>query len=181
MTGFMCTLTAVTIVITGVYKDYAGSTSGVEMTSSAIQSVIPFFPKLLAAIVLLYALSTLLAWAYYGQKSWNYLVGEGKKRTLTFQFIYCAFIVIGSVMNVTSVINITDAMMIAMSVPNIIAMYILAPEVKKDLKAYCQKYKVGKLVNKKWIEEAELAKVPAVVAETIVEEKEIGDSKCQIK
>ena len=84
-------------------------------------------------------------------------------------------------MNVTSVINITDAMMIAMSVPNIIAMYILAPEVKKDLKAYCQKYKVGKLVNKKWIEEAELAKVPAVVAETIVEEKEIGDSKCQIK
>lgn len=67
MTGFMCTLTAVTIVITGVYKQFAGSTSGVEMTSSAIQSVIPFFPKLLAAIVLLYALSTLLAWAYYGQ------------------------------------------------------------------------------------------------------------------
>lgn len=182
MTGFMCTLTAVTIVITGIYKDYVGSTAGVEMTSGAIQSVLPFFPKLLAAIVLLYALSTLLAWAYYGQKSWNYLVGEGKKRTLTFQFIYCAFIVIGSVMNVTSVINITDAMMIAMSVPNIIAMYILAPEVKKDLKAYCQKYKVGKLVNKKWIEEAELAPVPAVVAETVVEEKMIGkDSKCQIK
>src|SRR5574344_241909 len=179
LTGFMCTLTAVTIVITGVYKQFTGETSGIEMTSSAIQSVIPFFPKLLAAIVLLYALSTLISWAYYGQKSWNFLFGEGKKRTLTFQFIYCSFIIIGSVMNVTSVINITDAMMIAMSVHNIIAMYILAPEVKKDLKKYCQKYKVGKLINRNWIKEAELATVPVEV--DIVKEDKVGDSECQIK
>lgn len=49
-------------------------------------------------------------------------------------------------------------MMIAMSIPNIIAMYILAPEVKKDLKAYCQKYQVGKFVNRDW-----LAEVPVTV------------------
>ncbi len=41
-------------------------------------------------------------------------------------------------MNVESIIDITDAMMIAMCVPNIIVLYILAPEIKKDLKAYCQ-------------------------------------------
>ena len=158
LTGFMCTLTAFAIVITGVYKTHAGHTSGIEMTSDAISSVMPFFPKLLAGIVLLYALSTIISWAYYGQKSWNFLFGEGKKRTLAFQFLYCAFIVIGSVLNVTSVINITDAMMIAMSIPNIIAMYILAPEVKKDLKAYCQKYQVGKFVNRDW-----LAEVPVTV------------------
>lgn len=143
LTGFMCTLTAFAIVITGVYKDFAGHTEGIEMTSRAISSVMPFFPKLLACIVLLYALSTLISWAYYGQKSWNFLVGEGKKRTLLFQFMFCGFIVIGSVLNVTSVINITDAMMISMSVPNIIAMYILAPEIKKDLKAYCALHNVG--------------------------------------
>ena len=156
LTGFMCTLTAFAIVITGVYKTHAGHTSGIEMTSDAISSVMPFFPKLLAGIVLLYALSTIISWAYYGQKSWNFLFGEGKKRSLTFQLLYCAFIVIGSVLNVTSVINITDAMMIAMSIPNIIAMYILAPEVKKDLKAYCQKYKLGKLINRDWIAESEI-------------------------
>lgn len=143
LTGFMCTLTAVAIVITGVYKDCAGHTEGIEMTSRAISSVMPFFPKLLACIVLLYALSTLISWAYYGQKSWNFLVGEGKKRTLAFQFMYCAFIIIGSVLNVTSVINITDAMMISMSIPNIIAMYILAPDIKRDLKAYCAAHNVG--------------------------------------
>ncbi|MBP3924594.1 alanine:cation symporter family protein [bacterium] len=157
LTGFMCTLTAVTIVITGAYANFTGETSGIEMTSSAIQTVIPFFPEMLAAIVLLYALSTLISWAYYGQKSWNFLFGEGKKRTLTFQFIYCSFIVIGSVMNVTSVINITDAMMIAMSVPNIIAMYILAPEIKSDLKDYCVKFGVGKWLHKDWFRNAQPA------------------------
>lgn len=151
LTGFMCTLTAFAIVITGVYKDHIGHTSGIEMTSEAISSVMPFFPKLLACIVLLYALSTLISWAYYGQKSWNFLFGEGKKRTLTFQFIYCSFIVIGSVLNVTSVINITDAMMIAMSIPNIIAMYILAPEIKKDLADYCRLHQLGKWVNRDWL------------------------------
>lgn len=159
LTGFMCTLTAFAIVITGVYKSHTGHTSGIEMTSEALSSVMPFFPKLLACIVLLYALSTLISWAYYGQKAWNFLVGEGKKRTLTFQFIYCGFIVIGSVLNVTSVINITDAMMIAMSIPNIIAMYILAPEIKKDLAVYCKKYQVGKLINRDWLQP-----VPAVVS-----------------
>ena len=63
-------------------------------------------------------------------------------------------------MNVTSIINITDAMMIAMCVPNIIALYILAPEIKKDLKNYCQRYKIGTLVNRKWIAESESAAVP---------------------
>lgn len=143
LTGVMCTVTAFAIVITGAYKLSSGETSGVEMTSAAISTILPFFPKLLAGIVLLYALSTLISWAYYGQKSWNFLFGEGRKRTLTFQFMYCGFIIIGSVLNVASVINITDAMMIAMSIPNIIAMYILAPDIKKDLIAYCQKHKFG--------------------------------------
>lgn len=69
-------------------------------------------------------------------------------------------------------------MMIAMSVPNIIAMYILAPEVKKDLKAYCQKYKLGKLVNRDWLAQAEPKPVPVPVAVTVSEE-EIGDESCQ--
>jgi AGCS family alanine or glycine:cation symporter len=157
LTGMMCMLTAFAIVITGSYKVHTGETSGIEMTSAALSTAMPFFPTLLAAIVLLYALSTLISWAYYGQKCWNFLVGEGKRRSLVFQMIYCGFVVIGSVLNVTSVINITDAMMIAMSIPNIITMYILAPEIKQDLKEYCQKHRIGAKVNKDW-----LAAVPAV-------------------
>lgn len=113
-----------------------GQISGIELASNAFQSVIPFFPIILSIIAVLFALSTLISWAYYGQKAWTFLLGEGKKRVLLFNLIYCLFIVIGSAMNVQSIINITDAMMVSMCVPNIIVLYILAPEIKKDLKEY---------------------------------------------
>lgn len=154
LTGVMCSITAFAIVITNTYILYQGHTSGIEMTSAAMATALPFFPKILACIVLLYALSTLISWAYYCQKSWNFLVGEGKKRTLIFQLIYCSFVILGSVMNVKSVINITDAMMISMSLPNILTMYLLAPEIKKGVKEYCQLHDIG---PKSW----RLAKVEA--------------------
>ena len=47
-------------------------------------------------------------------------------------------------------------MMIAMSLPNIIAMYILAPEVKKDLAEYCRVHQLGKWINRDWLQPAEV-------------------------
>ena len=47
-------------------------------------------------------------------------------------------------------------MMIAMSIPNIIAMYILAPEIKKDLAEYCRVHQIGKLINRDWLKPAEV-------------------------
>ena len=61
-------------------------------------------------------------------------------------------------MNVQSILNITDAMMIAMCVPNIIVLYILCPEVKKELKMYCREHNIGKWIYAKWFE-----KIAAVV------------------
>ena len=118
----------------------------------------------------------MISCAYYGQKAWTFLLGEGKKRVLTFNLIYCLFIVIGSAMNVKSIIDITDAMMIAMCVPNIIVLYILAPEIKKDLKAYCQKYKVGKLINRGWIAESEVQPIAVPVDVIEDEEKSVGEN-----
>jgi hypothetical protein len=83
--------------------------SGIELASNAFESVIPFFPIILSAVAIMFAVSTLISWAYYCQKAWTFLVGEGKKRVLAFNLIYCLFIVIGSAMNVHSVIDITDA------------------------------------------------------------------------
>jgi len=158
LTGILCLFTSFAIIFSGVLNNTEiGKISGIELASNAFQSVIPFFPIILSMIAILFALSTLISWAYYGQKAWTFLLGEGKKRVLTFNIIYCIFIVIGSVMNVQSVINITDAMMIAMCVPNIIVLYILAPEIKKDLRTYCVKYGIGKWVNRSWFKDAEAA------------------------
>ena len=141
LTGVLCLFTSFAIVFSGVLDStQVGQISGIELASNAFQSVIPFFPIILSIIAVLFAMSTLISWAYYGQKAWTFLLGEGKKRVLTFNLIYCVFIVIGSVMNVQSVIDITDAMMIALCIPNVIVLYILAPEIKRDLRAYLEKH-----------------------------------------
>lgn len=116
---------------------------GVEITSRAFQSVIPFFPFVLAIAIVLFAFSTIISWSYYGQKSWTYIFGEGKKRVLLYQLIFCMFIVVGSSMNIMSIIDITDAMMFAMSVPNMIGLYLLTPLVLHELKIYCRRHNVG--------------------------------------
>jgi len=144
LTGVLCLFTSFAIVFSGVLDMSAvGKISGIELASNAFQSVIPFFPIILSIIAVLFALSTLISWAYYGQKAWTFLLGEGKKRVLLFNLIYCLFIIIGSAMNVQSIINITDAMMVSMCVPNIIVLYILAPEIKRDLKDYLERHNMN--------------------------------------
>ena len=147
LTGVLCLFTSFAIVFSGACTHAAKEISGIELASNAFQSVIPFFPIILSIIAVMFALSTLISWAYYGQKAWTFLFGEGKKRVLAFNLIYCLFIIIGSAMNVKSVIDITDAMMIALCVPNIIVLYILCPEIKRDLKAYLERQNM-KLVKK---------------------------------
>ena len=145
LTGILCLFTSFAIVFSGACTQAAKEISGIELASNAFQSVIPFFPVILSIIAVLFAMSTLISWAYYGQKAWTFLFGEGKKRVLAFNLIYCLFIVIGSVMNVKSIIEITDAMMVAMCLPNIIALYILCPEIKRELIEYSKKYKLPKV------------------------------------
>ncbi len=149
-TGFICLLTATLIIISNSYVNI-GEATGIQLTSRAFETVFAWFPYVLAVVVVLFAVTTILSWAYYSQKAWNFLVGEGKRRTIIFQIVFCIFTVIGSVLNVKSVINLTDAMMMAMAIPNLITMYILAPEIKKDLAEYCRKHNIGKLINRDWL------------------------------
>ncbi len=136
----LCTFTAITIVITGSYKHFYEGVSGIDMTSSAFSSVISWSPIILAIVIILFALSTIISWAYYGQKGWTYMFGEGKKRIIFYQIMFCSFIVCGSSINLKSIIDFTDAGLLAMSVPNIIAMYILIKDIKYDLSVYCKEH-----------------------------------------
>ena len=144
LTGILCLFTSFAIVFSGVLENQTiGEISGIELASNAFQSVLSFFPVILSIIAVLFAMSTLISWAYYGQKAWTFLLGEGKKRVVIFNLLYCLFIIIGSAMNVSSILNITDAMMLSMCVPNIIVLYILAPEIKRDLREYLKKYNMN--------------------------------------
>ncbi len=149
-TVVVCSMTAFVIILTGAYHNYSDGISGIELTSSAFQSVLPFFPYILAVVIILFALSTTLSWAYYGQKAWTFLVGEGKKRIIFYQLIFCLFIIIGSSMNIKSVIDFTDATYLVMAAPNLLAILLLVKDIKFDLKEYCKKHNLIFKMNKVW-------------------------------
>lgn len=149
-TVIICSITAFVIIITGEYLNYKEGITGVELTSSAFAGTFSFFPYVLAVVIILFAISTIISWAYYGQKAWSYMFGEGFKRTKAYQLMFCGFIVVGSSMNLQSVIDFTDSTMLAMAAPNLIAIFILLPEIKQDLIDYCKRHKMINKLNEPW-------------------------------
>ena len=142
-TVIICTVTALVIVISGAYVDGSG-VEGVELTSRAMASGVSWFPYILALTVFLFAYSTLITWSYYGLKAVTYLFGEKKMIELLFKLFFCFCVVVGASVPLDQLINFSDAMILAMGIPNILGLYLLAPEIRKDLKAYIQKLKEEK-------------------------------------
>ena len=132
-TIIVCSMTALVIIITGVYQNGDGI-QGVELTSRAFESVFNWFPTILAVAITLFAISTLITWSYYGLRSWTYLFGISNFSKFSFKLIFLLFTVVGTSMNLGSVINFSDSMIFAMSIPNIIGLYFLSSGIKKDLR-----------------------------------------------
>ena len=132
-TIIVCSMTAMTIIITGVYKDSAGI-QGVEMTSRAFESYFSWFPSILAVAITLFAISTLITWSYYGLRCWTFIFGLSNWSKYSFKLIFLSFTIVGTSMNLGSVINFSDSMIFAMSIPNIIGLYFLSSRLKNDLK-----------------------------------------------
>jgi AGCS family alanine or glycine:cation symporter len=141
-TVVICTMTALIIIVSGALQTDA---EGVALTSEAYETVIPWFPNILAVAVILFAFSTMLAWAYYGSKAVGYVFGGNRTAETVFKLIFCLFIVIGATMNLDAVIGFSDAMIFSMALGNILGLYILAPVVKRELKGYEQKIRDGSL------------------------------------
>ena len=110
--------------------------SGVELTSRAFASVIPWFPAPLAVVVMLFAYSTMIAWSYYGLEGWIYLFGPAPGRKLAFNLIFCVTVVLGCTTTLDAVLDFSDAMIFAMALANMLALYLLAPVVRGELDAY---------------------------------------------
>ena len=142
-TVIICTLTALVISITGVYSGdmeaiAQSDIKGILLTARAFATLGDWTIYWLAISVFLFAYSTLIAWYYIGEKGLTYLVGRGKNdsHVIAFKVFYCSFTVIGAAANLSAVIAFTDAMIFAMAIPNVIALYVMAPEIKKDLQQY---------------------------------------------
>ncbi|MGJ8694844.1 MAG: alanine/glycine:cation symporter family protein [Verrucomicrobiaceae bacterium] len=135
-TVLVCTTTALVIIMSGTYAD--ASLQGVGVTSAAFEQTISWFPFILAIAVILFAFSTMISWSYYGLQAWAHLFGRSKKAEIIYKLIFCFFIIVGSAVSVGSVINFSDGMIFAMSIPNVIAMYLLMPKVKEEYRRFLE-------------------------------------------
>ncbi len=148
-TVVICTMTALVIVITGEYQNFqAGASSsgeafsaGVALTSVAFASVISWFPYVLLVAVLLFAFATMISWSYYGLQASKYLFGDHKWVDYGFKLFFCLMVVVGATMNLGSVTDFSDAMILGMAFPNIIGLYLLYPYVQKELDRYLEHIK----------------------------------------
>ena len=151
-TVVICTMTALVIIFTGLHNN-PGDLEGAQLTSAAFGSVFSWFPYLLVVAIFLFAFSTMVAWSYYGLKGFDYLcggffenkLGNRKIGTRIFQFIFLGFAIIGASSSLDVVIGFSDMMILSMAFPNILGLFILAKEVKKDMKSYMSRVKNGEI------------------------------------
>ena len=127
----VCTITGLVIVCTGAY-DLLHDKG--QLTSFAFDRGWAGSGRLVNIGILLFALSTLIAWSYYGDRATAYLFG--KKAVRSYRWVYVGFVVLGALRPLDDVINFCDGLNGLMAVPNLIALIVLTPVVVKLTKDY---------------------------------------------
>lgn len=137
-TVVVCTLTALVILLTGVWE--STENDGVRLTLAAFEAGIPVVGKyLLMVAVLVFALSTMFTYSYYGHKCINYLFGANKANY--YNYFYLVTIVAGAVVSLEVVVSFIDGMYAVMAIPTMISTIYLAPKVKAATKDYFNRMK----------------------------------------
>ena len=147
-TVVICTMTALVIIIFnfGGAFEYGGTNGavlidgiayeGAGITSMAFAEYIPYSNVFLTIAVVLFAVSKMISWSYYGLQSWKYLFGRGRAADLTYKVLFLVFVIIGAAASMNSIWAFSDAMIFAMVFPNMVGLYFLFPVVKKQLARY---------------------------------------------
>ena len=137
-TVVICLLTALVVVVSGVYQ--TSPSEGIALTSDAFATVVPWFPVVLAVVAILFALSTVLSWGYYGEQAWTWLFSEHQASRVAYRLFLCCGVVGGrDARRSRQVVNIVDSLNFCMAIPNLIAVYLLLPELRADLASYWQR------------------------------------------
>ncbi|MDC3133139.1 alanine:cation symporter family protein [Flavobacteriaceae bacterium] len=148
-TVVICTMTALVIIIfngDSTVFDYGGvggkvlidgvEVEGAAITAAAFSKYIAFSGPFLTIAVVLFAISTMISWSYYGLQSWMYIFGKSKLSDLTYKSLFLIFIVIGAAGDMSAVWTFSDAMILALVFPNMIGLLLLYPRVREELTRY---------------------------------------------
>lgn len=141
-TVVICTITGLVICTTVYTPDMAESgLAGVALTSAAFGSAFSAAEPILAVAVMLFAFSTAISWSYYGLKGFTYLFGENIVGQRIFQVIFCGFTMLGCMVNLGSVIDLSDAMIFILAIPNLAGLYLMAGVIRDEIEGFLEEVK----------------------------------------
>lgn len=136
-TIIVCTMTALAILITGIWQEHTEGLSGVTLTIKAFDDTLIGGRYILMIALLIFAITSLFSYSYYGGKCFSYLFGA--KHIRYYQYFYIGMVVWGSVTSLGAVIGLIDGMYALMAFPTMISALILSPKVIKAAKVYFAK------------------------------------------
>ncbi|MCQ2288988.1 MAG: alanine:cation symporter family protein [Muribaculaceae bacterium] len=131
--GFVCTLTAIPILIAGNYANVEG-VKGLYIALNSFGDLLPYGQYLLMAIVFFFAFSTMFSYSYYGLKCTNFLWGA--KHAFKYNYFYLATILIAAVIPLDALVAFMDLAFAGMALCTMITLIALSPRVKAQMKAY---------------------------------------------
>ena len=145
----ICTMTALVIIIfngdqtifnyggeNGIVMIDGVAAEGAAITAAAFANYISFSGPFLTIAVVLFAISTMISWSYYGLQSWMFVFGKSKLSDYTYKILFLLFIVVGAAGGMSAVWTFSDAMILALVFPNMIGLFFLYPKVKEELQRY---------------------------------------------
>ncbi len=139
-TIIVCTITALIIIVSGVYLE--SESNGISLTLLAFEkSLYGFGAELLMILVIAFAISTLFTYSYYGTKCLSFLTNV--KIGWYYNIIYIVSIIFAAIASLDLVINMIDLAFALMSIPNMIALLYLAPQINQSMKGYFVRLKHG--------------------------------------
>lgn len=134
-----CTLTALAILVTGVWQ--AKEASGITLTILSYRAAIPYLGDyVLLLCTFVFAISSLFSYSYYGRKALAYMVGE--ERSKWYDYVYLVTIVAGSIVSMDLVLNVIDIAFAIMAIPTMLTGLILAPRVMEETRKYVERMKL---------------------------------------
>lgn len=147
-TIIICTMTGLSIVIGGSWKPELGL-EGVQITTHAFQSGLPFNPTVSAFVLMIclvfFAFTTILGWDYYGERCVEYLCNGKQNLVKIYRYLFVLAIFIGPFMTVSAVWTIADIFNGLMALPNLVALLVLGGLIGKETKEYFAKQKALKV------------------------------------
>ncbi|MFT4669185.1 MAG: AGCS family alanine or glycine:cation symporter [Flavobacteriaceae bacterium] len=137
-TLIICTLTALAILVTGVWQ--SSDANGVTLTANAFSEAIPSVGKyLLLLCIVVFSISSLFSYSYYGTKCMSFLFGA--KNKAIYNYFYIASILMGATTSLAMMVNLIDTFFAMMAIPTMLSAILLAPKVVAEAKKYFQKLK----------------------------------------